>query len=905
MIILFCAILLCVQTNLSIGQTIAGGEIYYSLISGKKYLVTANVYRICEGASLNGLTGYVLSDTLKIPLRFVRTEISRINDTCGNPCNIINIKSNPGYEKHVFTDTVDFNTYPFRQVKDLNLCKVKFSVYQQIRDTSYTTLSNGNRMFYLDAEVNICLNFKQVHSPVWSFEPKFMAATWQPFWYHPGPIDTMDFDSVSFELVSPMTGPDTTVVYNYNYNHNYPVTPFCPPAPGVVNCRAIPGANPPRGFFFDKEVCEFSYSPVRGDEIASIKIRAREWRKDSSRRFIEIGYVDREMRIKVVNSAPDNSPYITDPTKFSVCENSKLCLKIRTYDIPFQPYQNDPDTVFMAWNIGIPDAECFLNDSSAREKEMWFCWNAKYFPHNSKLLFGVKMTNKLCNKNLNSRGIVIYSKPQPKPAVHYSHSACDSLIIKYDPGDTFFYNPSDYRYNTEITEFGNNTILFTSHKITSKFHIPRTTTYLIKNTVKLLPGNCENIFYDTLYLTNNIAEIEKLKKPLYCRGEYILLGPQLMSDSPFEYKWNYKKNGVLITDTSFTVTMKVNKHDETIYIHAWDDKSCSIKDSIKIKLRGGFQYNPDKKPLFVCKYIQNKIAIEKLTGVPPFQYEWKIDGLLIGNTDSAILESFQADAQITTKVSDSAGCTYEDTLNVTALDLPEMNMRDTGFCKNSLFKLIPEIRSYPIKNIYYWYSNGQPTGNHDTFHSGFISTDVTIRLKLENDIGCNNEKQIRLKAWNLPEFNIVSGTNFNRYEYITMTIDSSFPSYIWSNGMNTQSIGFWAYSLGPPGTYPIKCRVRDKNGCEMERFVLIRTDRFTDLNDLSYVSVACYPNPFGNDLTIRTNEECTAEIMDLNGKIIMKMTLKQGENGIETNALSPGIYIVKVNGVTYKIYKIE
>jgi hypothetical protein len=108
-------------------QTIAGGEIYYELISSKKYLVTAHVYRPCSSNPLNSLSGFVIADTFKIPINFKRTQIQKINDTCGNPCNIQNTKSKAGYERHTFIDTVDLNKSPYDSIVKAGLCLVKFA----------------------------------------------------------------------------------------------------------------------------------------------------------------------------------------------------------------------------------------------------------------------------------------------------------------------------------------------------------------------------------------------------------------------------------------------------------------------------------------------------------------------------------------------------------------------------------------------------------------------------------------------------------------------------------------------------------------------------------------------------------------------------------------------------------
>src|SRR6478672_1494904 len=106
--------LLCVLTACQAkAQTIAGAEIYYELVAPLKYKVTAHVYRLCEENPLTGLKANVYGDTVVRAMNFQRISIVKLNDTCGNPCQIQNQISNHGYEKHTFIDTVDFNSAPY------------------------------------------------------------------------------------------------------------------------------------------------------------------------------------------------------------------------------------------------------------------------------------------------------------------------------------------------------------------------------------------------------------------------------------------------------------------------------------------------------------------------------------------------------------------------------------------------------------------------------------------------------------------------------------------------------------------------------------------------------------------------------------------------------------------------
>jgi len=59
-------------------QQIGGAEIYYQLISGQKYLITAQVYRQCDKAPLTHLDGFVIGDGNWYPMNFKRIRIEKI-----------------------------------------------------------------------------------------------------------------------------------------------------------------------------------------------------------------------------------------------------------------------------------------------------------------------------------------------------------------------------------------------------------------------------------------------------------------------------------------------------------------------------------------------------------------------------------------------------------------------------------------------------------------------------------------------------------------------------------------------------------------------------------------------------------------------------------------------------------
>src|SRR5574339_47977 len=88
-------------------QRLAGSEIYYERTGNRQYKITAVVYRECDSDPLNSLNTFVFAGNLNQSINMSRVSIEKINDTCGNPCNIKNDVGNAGFERHVYEGSVD------------------------------------------------------------------------------------------------------------------------------------------------------------------------------------------------------------------------------------------------------------------------------------------------------------------------------------------------------------------------------------------------------------------------------------------------------------------------------------------------------------------------------------------------------------------------------------------------------------------------------------------------------------------------------------------------------------------------------------------------------------------------------------------------------------------------------
>lgn len=862
-------------------QTIAGGEIYYELISSKKYLITANVYRNCAGNSLNKLNGFLIADTFKIPINFKRTLIQKINDTCGNPCNIQNTKSNVGFERHTYTDTVDLNSSPYDSIYKAGLCSVKFAIYQIGRDTLSTTIQKNN-LFYLDAEVNTCLNYTQIHSPVFGFDPKFNLVCNQPMTYCPGPTDTLDFDSMSFSMDAPLVDWDQTVSYSGSFNQNIPMTPYCPPAPGVINCKPLPNAKPPRGFYFDAEVCEIAFTPTKCDEIAPVKIRITEWRK-SNNTWVKIGYVSREMTVSVKQYTNDPS-IIFSNSKYSICKNNSLCFNIQSYDYPYGS-QTVGDTSKMLWNYGIPSATCKIVDPTAREKQMQFCWTPK---KGGKQVFAVMAYDKLCNISSNSKGFYVNVKPIAENKRRFRYSNCSTLEMESFPTDTVNHPLNNFSYSFTVFPADTlNKILFSSTLKKAFFKIPYTGYFAIKHTLNNNGINCPITYWDTLYLVKN--EIKTSKKQLACLNDIIYLNAFYKTNNAIKYQWEYPLGTKKPSDTASTYVAYLGKKQMKIALFITDKNTCTYRDTFEINARGAFDFN--RKSGNVCNTLSYNFSAINVKGSSPFIYDWYLNNKRVNTADSFINQNFKQNTKLVLKISDSTYCSFSDTLTLTPIAPPTFTLDNDSTCLNTIIKITPIVASYPEKLIYDWTLDGGLLSKHDTSISFTTTKTHTLNLTLRNTIGCNAQKTIQIFANPLPVFSLLGNSNYNQYALVQLDLSANFATYNWSNGATTKQNTFWASSLGGPGSYTIWCKAKDYNGCENIQFKQIRTDQFTDVFERQLLQLQVFPNPAHDQLLINNLELNTYTVQTLEGKTVLEGLLINGMQSIDIHTLAAGIYV--------------
>ncbi len=871
-------------------QKFAGGEIYYEQLSSKKYKVTAQVYRVCSDSSLNSLNGFVISDSFKTSMNFKRVSIARINDTCGNPCNVQNKSSNPGFEKHVYVDTVDFNKAPFNKYVKAGNCFVNFAIQQYKRDSSSNIKSSGNNLFYIESKVNICFNITKNKSPEFAFEPKFLTCCNQPFIYNMGIIDSSDVDSLALELAPVFSDYATPVSYNGSYTAQIPMTPYCPPNPGIINCRALPNAKPPRGFYFDKETGDINFTPTNCYEIGVIRVMVSEYRKDSTNKFILLGQVSREMQVKVKICSDNNPPYFTGNNKYSVCENSQICLTIATKDDPYLPTQTKPDTISVLWNQGISGATCKVKDPSAREKEMEFCWKTPYSQAPTYNRFAVIAYDKMCNIGMSSKGYFISKKPLAKTERVYTIDQCSQLKYQIKPIDSINTPLNKYSYITTIAAADNPTkTLFTSYKNIDSFKAPYRGKYLIKTQTNNLNFNCPSNTIDTIELFTAKAVVVSTKDTLVCQGDSLFLSPYNDNFSQYRFKWYDSDFGKAVADTQAIYACKQNGLTKKIRYEITLNKGCVYQDSFTMTSRGAFSIQPNGKNHTLCSGVIDTLIASNFKGTAPFNLEWTVDGQLTSGNDTFSIRLYK-DATIKLRVSDITGCAAEDTIRIHVIPLPKIGLSDTTLCYNDTAIIKSQLSIKDPNFSYEWLVDNVLSQQKTDSLRLIVKGNHTLQFTVKSSGACRNTKMAIVTFKPLPVVQIVGDTVFNKAHLIVLSASKDYSSYRWSNNATGKTNTFWAYSLGNPGVYSIKLEVTDSNGCKSTETHWFRTNGLTGIDNHVGNLWHIYPNPGSGQFTVEALEDIAMEVYSSDGRLVKKLNLNFGLNQVDLSELSTGYY---------------
>lgn len=791
-------------------QRIAGSEIYYERLTPRKYKITAIVYRECDSDPLTSINTYVLAGNLSQNLPLSRVSIEKINDTCGNPCNIRNDVGNKGFEKHTFEGTLDLNQNPYNSFLN-NICQVNIAIRQGGRDNSTTTHQAG--LYYNEAEINICDSTVGNRSPRFSMEPKFYAALNQPLNYSPGPTDSSDLDSLSFSIEPVLTGTYTSIGYNSGFRFDLPLTPYCPPNPGVINCTAIPNAKPPRGFYFDKDHCALIFTPTNAGEKGYVRLKITEYRKINNQ-WVKLGSVSRDFLFEPITFRNNNLPYFSPQLKdISLCSDSYE-FEVTAKDDRYIPVQTAADSTTIFYDKGYVNSK--FSTGLAREQTASIVLRGEKTSQTKTYYMSFGAYDKKCNVDLITQTIKISSSDIVDYTKSYRIDTCNILYGGIQLKDTTQKNSYGFSILQPDNSVKNFNYNFAMHQ-----NGTHRLTYMV-----LSPNNgCISYQYDTIKLSNAF-ENPKLN---YKRDTSVCISTPLN----FQFRpslaravnWAWYINDTMQSskDSSLQDTFAyASKYKLVIF----DRKGCSGESQLSF-----YPYNRNNYQLIANPNLTNcpgtdfKLTINSAYLKSPFKSHWEYDGKTTDTNSYYLSLRFPPAMQtrlLRVNVEDDNHCKYRDSVFLQSSESPYFKLtHDRNTCRDSLveFKLsqlnnskvksIDWFTSYP--NVIFYYAK-------DSLHLfRKIYADEIISAVLVDSLNCTHTDSIRVRAYTTPNIRVTLPyplCNDNESTITPVLLNTGNFNYTWK--INNRPDSFTSKTLAfkeKAGNGKIYLKVDDSGNC--------------------------------------------------------------------------------------------
>ena len=632
----------------------AGSDMEFKCLGKDTYQIVLRVYRDCTGIPINsspqitftpeapctqGTKSVTMTRTLVRPVRFM----------CAGMKNICEGGAFPfGMEENRFEVTVIFNNL-WSGGLDSTCCWIRVTYQECCRNGNITNIPGAN--FYIDAELNRCVTPCN-SSPQISNYPVAVVCAGQGFWFNNGILDTINYDSISYELADPLGGTNSPTGWLNGFSKEKP-----------FNFLGFPNYQLPfpAGFNLNKTNGDLGFTPM-GQQQPVLAFQITEWRKVNGV-YQKIGITRRDVQFYTYQCPPNNPPEIevngskAGPWSYTICAGQTLCLNIKATDKDTVPPKSD--TTLLSWNRGIPGAT-WTNVNSPKKLIRWdeavFCWTppasyASTLPY----YFTVKGEDDNCPvPGTSTRAIGIRVKPSPEGFITKTPLGCSKYGFdvtvtnqnKLSQTPTFLWTiprVGNGNFNA-INAVNYNAKTVPTHSFAGGG------TYVIR--LRMEGDQCVSFLFDTVYVDSPV-------KAVACPDTFVCIGnTQSLSaiakngTLPYKFKWLTGNSA----DTLTTLTITNNQTTKEYFIEVTDSFNCISKDSVilEVKPLPDVNVGPDKRICFADSAVFD--AGDNQTKGLLF-YEWITPD---GNRSSQIIYAKDS-GQYMIKVIDSFRCEQRDT----------------------------------------------------------------------------------------------------------------------------------------------------------------------------------------------------------------------------------------------------
>ena len=719
----------------------SGGQVTYRYIGNYKFEVKYKIYRDCRGIP-SSVTSYTIRcESTKATKTLTSTRISIEDATpycasAGKPCNPPNTTAGRGFEEHIYLDTLDFNG---SESAFKSCCIIQIGVGQCCRPLDITTGAAGGN-FWVYSTLDLC-NAATNSSPVFSFKPLYIHSASEPLMLSYLAKDTIDNDSLSYNFTDPLQDWTTKTSWGSGLDSKNPFTSYYPKGYNKSN-GPKPDNNPPIGIYLNPLTGNLIGTPTDASEATIMAISVKEWRKDNTGKYIQIGEIVLDQMI-YSQTGNDHLPSINQQINHKICEGQNFTMDISTDDYPFN--QPPPasnllnDTVKISWDKGIKNASYSIINSKVKLPVGRFSWtpatgDSKKLP----FMFSMVATDNACPRygiTTKTFSFTVYPKITVSSTIKKlnNFTYTTGLYVsnkKYNYVSGIFItsaNLEDIRNyyfkssNNVYSSFENDTIVFKKNGTyvinTSFISETECNSTTIQDTVKIANILEVNLGTDPFGLYSDTGLCQNLKARITAKV--------INSKRPVTYNWKTKTKIVKDTLGYFDQAFAI---DDTLFLSIKDanNNTNSTFRAIKVLSNPSITVGLDK---IVCPDVLTKLKGKNLV-IGTLTWNWYKNSKVIGSLDS--LDTYTSGTYIAGGTN-SNGCTSYDTVILTNYKTTKVDLISGVYCQEKkelsqveIFKLNPN-KQFTSINWSLIKSLPKPSGNSNFISDLLFDNDPTSK----------------------------------------------------------------------------------------------------------------------------------------------------------------------------------
>lgn len=683
---IFSLLILMCQFSLN-ANTYVAAKIRYDYISNQKYKLSLIAIMDCRYYSLNQNYEVIKIHSVNKSISVNKTITHRKTTNIAKPSCSTNCANPYSFKEYTFEDTIDFSHNSLIAFNNNGACDIYFTLISASRQN--TSIISGNSL-NISSFLDKC-NSAENSSPEVKSISRLLAPCNMPFYNSETVID-INNNQLEYELQPVLNSGNTKATYNNNLDYKYPLTGFCPPNPGVANCKPLPNASPPRGFYFNTSKLEIIFTPTDCDQSSIIFYRINEYKNDSNGIKQLIGFMDYQFSIFVVE-IPNFIPEINSPNSIQFCSNNNNDYEINITHFSYPPSQTQLDGIGYKINYLPEGAKITTLDSSLNVVKLRLSFHPADSQVTTKLnSIEIIAYNLNCTDNLVNIKKIDYNINSHVAIAHKIKKLSCSKIGR----SPLFMNASA---NWKIQK-GNDIYYHGRTFIDTSISLPKGK-YQIFSTYNTYNG-CIFTLHDSIELdSSSIPKVYLGRDSVVCPNDTFIINSTIINGkAPYRYKWN---NYSLNNKSMFSTTGS----KAPIYIRVFDDNQCVFTDTIYIRKNREIKAYHNYNSVPTCKGDSSNLSIYSNSSTFE-KYQWSTPTMSgTSDTPTSIKIPFYENTPITIRAIDkSSHCFDEVQLNYLVLPTPNFTkLASHEKCQGDSLILNADLSSNSIKKTEWKYNN--------------------------------------------------------------------------------------------------------------------------------------------------------------------------------------------------------